>query len=198
MSDDSDRIIRAANPENAYNLTQEALQEAQEVLDERSPRNTRAIGPRARELMAGDPASPSGVKVAEEELDVDLAAKVNAGGQLLEVTLTFPDVVAPGTAFNIQDGTYAGGGPAVVTGDTAALQPPGAPVILLPSVGTDFEDDGRIEVTLNGQELLRGRGLGFGEAQWVSSVQLALDRRIFTGNQVTVRAPIVPPSPPPV
>jgi hypothetical protein len=194
----TDRIIQEPSREDAYNENQAALEAAQCTLNRRTFRNTRAIGAQDRELMAGDPASESGVKVAESELDDDLQAKVNAGRQLVEVTPTSPSTPAPGTPFNVQDGTYAGGGPATVIGDTPALQAPGQPVMRLPSSGLDFEDDGRIEVTLNGQEMQRGRGLGFAAAQWVSSVQIALDRTIYPGNQVTVRGPIVPPSPSPV
>jgi len=194
----TEKVIREQDREDAYGESQAALDAAQRTLDSRTFRNTRAIGPKDRDLMAGDPASESGTKVAESELDEDLQAKVNAGGQLVEVTLTFSGApVPPNMPINIQDGSYAGGA-ATVIGDTPALQAPGQPVILLPASGLDFEDDGRIEVTLNGQEMRRGRGVGFGEAQWVSTVQLALDRTIFAGNQVMVRAPIAPPSPSPV
>jgi len=148
--------------------------------------------PRPAGLPAGDPASASGVEVAESELDADLREKISAVGQTLEVTLTFPSTVPPGTAFDILSGVYAGGGPAAVVGDAPPAPPPH---IGLPSTGVEYLDDGRIEIMLNGQELQRGAGLGFGEAQWVSTTQMALSRTIYPGNEITVRAPVVPPAP---
>jgi len=195
--DIEDRQIREANPEEALQNTQEAIASAE----------ARYGGPRKvippyyprRPIPAGDPMSKSGAYVAEEELDDDLRDKVNAAGQLLEVVLTFPDTLAPGTAFNIQDGTYAGGGPAVVEGDRPDYPYIGAPGVTLPLTAQDFQDDGRISVILNGQELERGNGTGNGDAVWVSPTQLKITfKTIHTGNQVMVRAPQAPPAPPPI
>lgn len=93
-----------------------------------------------------------------------------------EVVLTFPDTVPIGTAFNIQTGVYSGGGPATVAGDS----------ITLPNNGADFVDFGEIQVYLNGQNLEKGASLGSGEAQWVSSTQLALWRKIKKGSTIKV------------
>ena len=56
-----------------------------------------------------------------------------------EVFLAVPDTVAPGTAINIQDGTYGGGGPATVEGDTVGL----------PATGALFKGAGRYLCVLN-------------------------------------------------
>lgn len=101
--------------------------------------------------------------------------------ELREVFLEFSGQVAPGTAINIQTGVYAGAGsPATVRGDTN---------VTLPSSGATYADDGRIEITLNGQELEKGAGLGQQEAQWMSSTQIALSIRILPGNVLAVKAP---------
>jgi hypothetical protein len=101
--------------------------------------------------------------------------------ELREVFLEFSASVAPGTAINIQTGVYAGAGsPATVRGDTN---------VTLPASGAAFADDGRIEITLNGQELEKGAGIGLQEAQWVSSTQIAFSIRISPGNVVAVKAP---------
>lgn len=93
-----------------------------------------------------------------------------------EVVLTFPDTVPIGTAFNIQTGVYSGGGPATVVGDS----------ITLPNNGTDFVDFGEIQVYLNGQNLEKGASLGSGEAQWVSSTQLSLWRKIKKDSTIKI------------
>lgn len=101
--------------------------------------------------------------------------------ELREVFLEFSATVAPGTAINVQTGVYAGAGsPATVRGDAN---------VTLPAAGVTFADDGRIEITLNGQELEKGSGLGVREAQWVSSTQIALALRIQPGNVLAVKAP---------
>lgn len=190
------RTIRENRDEEAdYNFRRAVVRAEEEALGERKV--LRPYYP--RDLGAGDPMSESGVKVAEGELDDALKAKVNAAGQLLEVALTFPDEVPAGTAINIQDGTYSTGGPAVVEGDG---KPVGGPIrsdiIALPGSGMEFKEDARISVSLNGQDLERGDGTGNGDAEWVSTTQLKVNKIIHTGNQVVVRAPMAPPSPPAV
>lgn len=102
--------------------------------------------------------------------------------ELREVVLgPFTAVVAVGTAINIQTGVYAGAGsPAAVAGDTN---------VVLPATGTAFKDDGRIEVTLNGQELTKGDGSGNGEAEWVSTTQIKLSLKVKPSGAIMVRAP---------
>ena len=196
------RIIRGSqyNPEQSLNHRDAVVREERAKTSEKEgiPRVVTDYFPR-RPLPAGDPSSPSGVYVAEEELDEDLRKKVNAAGQLLEVTLTFSGTLPPGMVFNIQTGVYPGpGSPATVEGDKP---PTGGPirsgVILLPPTGKEFKEDGRISVCLNGQELERSDGAANGDAEWVSSTQLRLPfKTIHTGNQVMVRAPEAPPSSP--
>lgn len=100
----------------------------------------------------------------------------SANLETLEVVLEFPDSVAPGTAIDIQAGTYIGGGPATVVGDT----------ITLPRTGAEFAADGAIQVLLNGQNLERGASIGSEEAQWVSTTQLAFSMRIKKGSSIKV------------
>lgn len=193
------RVIRGdrATPEQSL-IRRDALvaaERARTAIPEGIPRVVTDYFPR-RPLPAGDPASPSGEYVAEEELDVDLRAKVNFAGQLMEIALTFPDQVPPGTAINIQDGTYSTGGPASIEGDIPLVGGPiRSPLVTLPPTGVEFKEDGRISVILNGQELERGDGSGNGDAEWVSPTQIRLVKIIYTNNVLIVRAPVVPPSP---
>lgn len=97
--------------------------------------------------------------------------------ELREVSLLFsaPSVPAA-TAINIQTGVYAGAGsPATVTRDTN---------VTLPSSAAAFNDDGRIEITLNGQELEKGV-----DVLWVSTTQISISKIIYPGNVVIVKAP---------
>lgn len=104
-----------------------------------------------------------------------------SGFELREVLLTFTELVAPGTAINIQTGVYAGtNSPAAVDNDVN---------VTLPASGAAFKDDGRIEVHLNGQELAKGDGSGNGVAEWVSSTQIKLNLKIKNQGCVLVRAP---------
>jgi hypothetical protein len=101
--------------------------------------------------------------------------------ELREVLLTFSATVASGTAINIQTGVYAGAGsPATVDNDTN---------VTLPTTGSKFKDDARIEVILNGQDLTKGDGSGNGEAEWVSTTQIKLSMKIKNLGEVMVRAP---------
>ena len=101
---------------------------------------------------------------------------------LREVVLgPFTALVTPGTAINIQTGVYGGvGSPAPVTGDAN---------VLLPATGAAFNDDGRIEVHLNGQDLSKGDGTGNGVAEWVSSTQIKLSLKVKNKDEIMVRAP---------
>jgi len=101
--------------------------------------------------------------------------------ELREVVLVFSAQVAAGTAIDIQTGVYAGAGsPATVINDTN---------VTLPVTGAAFMDDGRIEVILNGQDLDKGNGTGNGDADWVSTTQIALNTKIKNNGLVIVRAP---------
>lgn len=103
------------------------------------------------------------------------------GGERLEVNLVFPDLVPAGTVINIQDGTYSGGGPAVMTGDTILLNP----------TGLAFEGDGRFDIYLNGQNREKGRSAGIASVNWISTIHVSFDCKIFPGNKVTIRAPAI-------
>jgi hypothetical protein len=101
---------------------------------------------------------------------------------LREVVLgQFTATVVVGTAINIRTGVYAGAGsPVAVVGDTD---------ITLPASGAAFRGDGRIEATLNGQDLTRGDGTGNGEIEWVSTTQVKLNIKIKPMDELLVRAP---------
>lgn len=104
---------------------------------------------------------------------------------LREVVLgPFTAVVAVGTAINIQTGVYAGAGsPVAVAGDTN---------VTLPASGAAFRDDGRIEATLNGQDLTKGDGSGNGEIEWASATQVKLNIKIKVKDELLIRAPYPP------
>ena len=143
----AERIIRdpGRRPDLAREYTQDAIAAERARLVKMQAVNARVLGPYGpRDLMAGDPASPSGVTVAESELDDALIAKMNAAGQVLEVVLTFPDTLAPGTPFNIHDGTYPGGGPAQVEGDRPDFPNVGDLGVTLPPTAAEYYEDGRI------------------------------------------------------
>jgi len=95
-----------------------------------------------------------------------------AGGTVTaeEVILTFPDNVSSGTAINIQDGTYAGGGPATVEGSMT---------LTLPAA---FNTDALIQALLNGQEIKKGD-----DVTRVSSTQLSFSIKLKKDDQVKVR-----------
>jgi len=101
---------------------------------------------------------------------------------LREVVLgQFTASVPVTTAINIRTGVYAGAGsPVAVVGDTD---------ITLPASGVAFRSDGRIEATLNGQDLTKGDGTGNGEIEWVSTTQVKLNIRIKPKDELLVRAP---------
>jgi len=101
---------------------------------------------------------------------------------LREVVLgQFTASVPVTTAINIRTGVYAGAGsPVAVVGDTD---------ITLPASGVAFRGDGRIEATLNGQDLTKGDGTGNGEIEWVSTTQVKLNIRIKPKDELLVRAP---------
>lgn len=110
------------------------------------------------------------------------ASTVVGTDALREVVLTINASIPANTVINIQTG--AGGGPATVAGDST---------ILLPSTGAEFAAAGIIVVMQNGQSLIRGPGLGFGEAQWISSTQVAIARKLKAGEDIRVISPL--PSP---
>ena len=88
-----------------------------------------------------------------------------------EVILTLPDNnLTAGTAINIQNGTYPGGGPATVEG-TATLT--------LPST---FVTDAEVQVFLNGQEIKKGT-----DTIRASSTQLTFSDRLKKDDQIKVR-----------
>jgi len=98
-----------------------------------------------------------------------------------EVVLLFSETVAPGTAINIQTGVYVGAGsPATLKNDID---------VTLTTTGAAFQDDGRIEVDLNGQELDKGNGSGNGVAEWVSTTQIKLSLKLKKQSMLRVRAP---------
>lgn len=77
------RVIRDAhtNQEAARTDTEAALLSEQARLDRAGRPGARAIGTRdPRELMAGDPASPSGTSVSFDELDESLQQRINTAG----------------------------------------------------------------------------------------------------------------------
>jgi hypothetical protein len=98
------------------------------------------------------------------------------------VVLTINANLAANTTINIQTG--AGGGPATVDGDAT---------IELPATGAEFASAGIIVVLQNGQSLIRGAGLGFGEAQWISSTQIAIARKLKIGDDIRVISPLPAP-----
>jgi hypothetical protein len=103
-----------------------------------------------------------------------------------EVSLQFSATVTPGTAINIQTGVYGGpGSPATTTNDLN---------VVLPNTGALFMDDGRIDVSLNGQELSKGDGSGNGTAEWVSSTQVKINLKLKDGSMLKIRAPFPPAS----
>lgn len=93
------------------------------------------------------------------------------------VYLTFPDTVAAGTAIDIQDGTYSGGGPATVEGD----------ILTLPASQSAFDADGDILVFYNGQMIDKLKGSGAAEVEWVSTTQLKFCFPLYADNQIKVR-----------
>ena len=107
-----------------------------------------------------------------------------SGFALREAVLVFSGATIPvpaNTAINIQTGAYTGtGSPATVNGDTN---------VTLPASAALFNDDGRIEILLNGVELEKG-GTGPCAVEWVSTTQIRLPgNRIFQGNKLTIKAP---------
>ena len=101
--------------------------------------------------------------------------------EMREVTLVFSATVAAGTAINIQTGVYGGAGsPAMVKDDLN---------VTLPTSGILFKGDGRIEVSLNGQELDKGDGTGNGVAEWVSTTQIKLSLKLKNNGMLKIRAP---------
>jgi len=134
--------------------------------------------------LSANPQPPPTGRVRMSIVDGQIALTDQAGVTVLfgatavdEVVLTFPDTLAPGTAFNIKTGVYGGGGPATVEGDQ----------IDLPATGALFAADGKFTVHWNGQLLKKGASGGAAEANWASSVQLSLSSRIRPGNEITVR-----------
>jgi hypothetical protein len=101
---------------------------------------------------------------------------------LREVILTITASIPALTVINIQTG--AGGGPATVAGDAT---------IELPSTGAEFAAAGIVVVMQNGQSLIRGAGLGMGEAQWISSTQIAFSRKLTAGQDIRVISPLPAP-----
>jgi len=111
--------------------------------------------------------------------------EVDAPFELREVVLVFAGATTPlpaNTTINIQTGVYAGvGSPATVKGDTN--------VVLSPSAAA-FNDEARTEISLNGVLLDKG-GTDACSVEWVSTTQVRLPgKRIFSGNKLTIRAPI--------
>lgn len=96
--------------------------------------------------------------------------------ELKEVLLTFPNMVPPDTAINIQTGAYLGG-PATIEGDLD---------ITLNASGVAFVEDAGLQIYLSGQNLEKAPMSGSKEVYWVSSTQVALVRRIRLGQSLKV------------
>ena len=87
-----------------------------------------------------------------------------------EVILTLSDNnLTSGTALNIQDGTYPGGGPAAVEGSTLTL--PAA-----------FNTDASIQALINGQEVKKGTDI-----IRVSPTQVTFPVKLKTDDQIKIR-----------
>jgi len=184
------RTIREPNPEEAYDESVDALVEAQRVLDSRSVRDTRAIGTRRRDLMAGDPASESGTLVSESELDADLRAKINAGSAgtvpkfpFVEYDITPGAPIPAGDPLNINTGLFTGAG-----ARTTSIASYGT--VLLPGSGADFQTDDRIIIYRNGQLYSKGPNAGTPrDVYWVSTSQVAFNVNLQPNDTIYIRTP---------
>lgn len=92
-----------------------------------------------------------------------------------EVTITFAETVPAGTVINIQTGSYPGQVlPPTVFGDS----------ITLPASAALFNEEGRIEVSLNGVEQAKGS-----KVNWLSTTQVTLSKTLYDCNKLTIRSP---------
>jgi len=137
-------------------------------------------------IPAGDPLSPGGTQVTLEELADDVLNAIIAGAgasarkPFIEVDV-LTALIPPGDVFDIQTGSFS------VAGAQALYSSFGTPV--LPVSGSEFRDDTRVQMWLNGVVLSKSAGLGGGrDVYYVSTSSVAFEMKIRKGDLIRVES----------